>query len=343
MTTKSKSKTTTKKKEPVIVAKASEFMPVTTKEDLYYEIIEHGMAKKFANFNNRLICARKGSVRIEHVKRGQHKQPNISYCRTFDPKTRITYGIPVGVNDKGKIILKRFYLPEFRVFNLANENDAEEWAILKHHEVIKNGQYKIYDEEKIAEDEIAQITLIDQSISIAKDMKLKDWIPAARFFGHTPEGMSPSKLQATIFNIAKNTPKELINYWEDENREIIAIFSAAEAGGLIHHDYLKGWLYKKTLPLGSTKEAAIRYVQKDALFCKSLQEEAKRSDITEKMILGDKSVSPKSTFDIEDETLSKESLNLRIKASNLNIQGYELMDEAQLKTRVALEEAMLDD
>ena len=174
-------------------------------------------------------------------------------------------------------------------------------------------------------------------------MKLKDWIPAERFFGHTPDGMSPSKLQATIFNIAKNTPKELINYWEDENREIIAIFSAAEAGGLIHHDYLKGWLYKKTLPLGSTKEAAIRYVQKDALFCKSLQEEAKRSDITEKMILGDKSVSPKSTFDIEDETLSKESLNLRIKASNLNIQGYELMDEAQLKTRVALEEAMLDD
>ncbi len=309
--------------------------PSVDTKDLYYLVTENGMQKKFANMDHPLVCQRKGVVRIESIRRGKNKQPNISYCRTYDAANRITYGIPTGTDPQGKIILKRFYLPEFRVFNLINIDEAEEWAILRHHEVIKTGQYVIYDEEKIAQKEINEISLIKQAVGIAEDMKLKDWVPCARFFGKQPEGMSSIKLQSEIMNIAKDSPSELINYWEQENREVIDIFNSAESVGIIHHDFVKGWMYKKTLPLGSTKEAAIRFVQKDQAFCRSLLDETKQLDVTTQAIVnGEAGEKKSSTFDLKENQDNKELVDLRIKAQLLNIPGYSNMSEEQLKARV---------
>lgn len=333
-------------KDPIASEELVKTVSVVQKQELYYEMPENGMMKKFANFNNPLVCKRKGIIRIESVRRGAHKQANVSYCRTFDKVNRITYGIPTGVDDKGKIILKRFYLPEFKEFNLSNQDEAEEWAILRHHEVMTTGQYVIYDEEKIAQEEIATVSLMRQAISIAEDMKLKDWIPAARFFGKVPEGMSAIKLQSEIMNIATNTPAELINYWEQENREVVDVFNAAQAVGVISHDFAKGWLYEKTLPLGATKEAAIRYISKDSAFCKALMDKIKNLDIASKSIISGKGNSKKSTFDaMNDADDSKEITDLKIKAQLLGIAGYDVMDIEQLKTRVENAEklALIDD
>lgn len=314
----------------------------TVKEKLYYELMENGMPKKFANMNNPLVCRRKGVIKIESTRRKPNVDANVSFSRTYDPVTRTTYGIPLGVDEKGKIILKRFYLKEFKEFNLINQDEAEEWAILRHHEMIKNGFYKIYDEEEVAQKEINKISLITKAVAIAQDMKLKDWIPAARFFGHVPEGMSAIILQSTILNIAKDTPGELIDYWEQDNREVIDVFNSAKAVGIIAHHNAKGWLYEKGYPLGSTEEAAIRSLSKDPALCRSIAEKSKGLDIALKSIVEGKS-KKKTSFDLlnEEDEEGKEINDLQMKAQLLNIAGYDLMDIDQLRTRVADAEALV--
>ncbi len=320
-------------------------VPETTREELYYEMKDgKGMTHKIANMNNPLVCRTRGTIEIEAIRRGKDKQANISICTTFDARNRIIYGIPTGIdNETNKIIYKRFYLPEFKTYHLNNQDEAEEWAIIKHHEVLTGPRptYRIYDTEAIAQAEIAEITLIEEAVGIAKNMKLKDWVPAARFFGHDPSGMSPTMLQSEIMKVAKNTPSEMIDYWNQANRQIIDIFNAGKSVGIIHHDPVKGWLYKKTLPMGSTQEQAIQYVIKDAVFAKTLQAEVGSLDIATESIASGKSNRKKTTFDDVEE--SKDLFDLKIKAKLLSIKDFDNMTEKQLRERVKTAEAVVLD
>lgn len=314
----------------------------TKKEDLYYEITDGlGMKHKVYNMQNPLVCKRKGTIEIEALKRGKFKQPNVSFCTTFDKTNRIIYGIPIGIDGQTKkIIWKRFYIPDFKTYNLANSDEAEEWAIVRHHEVLNGARasYRIYDTEKIAQEEITQIGLIERAVGIAKDMKIKQWIPAARFFGKDPQGMSPLMLQSEIMKVAKDSPDELINYWENDNREAIDLFNAAFAVGLVSHDFSKGWLYKLTLPLGSTKDTAIRYVIKDHAFCKSLNDEVKSLDGSGDQLTDEFNENKKTSNDIE---VPQELQELRIKAKLLGIKGYERMNFNTIKKRVEAAEKVV--
>lgn len=318
-------------------------VPNQTKDELWYEIVDGlGMKHKVANLQNPLICRRKGVIEIEATKRGKFKQPNVSICTTFDKQERIIYGIPIGIDGTTKkIIWKRYYIPDFKTYNLANSDEAEEWAIIKRHEVLNGARksYRIYDTEKIAQEEINMITLIEKAVGIAKDMKLKQWVPCARFFGKQPEGMSPMMLQAEIMKIARDTPSEMIDYWENSNREIVDLFNSAMTFGLIGHDYLKGWLYKQTLPLGSTKETAMRYVIKDPQFCKSLSDEIKSLENNNHSETDQDLDKIKKT----DDEVPKELLELRFKAKLLEIKNYEKMNLATLKKRVAEAELIVFD
>ncbi|MCC7514551.1 MAG: hypothetical protein IT212_07645 [Bacteroidia bacterium] len=320
-------------------------IPDVAKEEMYYEMKDgKGMTHKIANMNNPLVCRRKGVIEIEAIRRGKDKQANISICTTFDARNRIIFGIPTGIdNETNKIIYKRFYLPEFKTYNLSNADEAEEWAIIKHHEVLNGPRptYKIYDTEAIAQAEINEISLIEEAVSIAKGMKLKDWVPCARFFGHDPAGMTPTMLQSEIMKLAKNTPSELIDYWGQESRPVVDIFNAAKAVGLIHHDHVKGWLFKKTLPLGSTQEQAMRYVIKDTVFAKSLQTEVDSLDITTESIASGKSNRRKTSFDEMEE--SKDVFDLKIKAKLLGIKEFDKLTDDQLRKRVKAAEAVVLD
>lgn len=302
----------------------------------------NGVAHKIANFENPIICRTKGIIRIEAVKKGSSKQANFVYRTAFDSIARVIYGVPLGVDpNTKKIIWKSFTLNEFKILNLSNQNEAEEWAILKNHEIMKGARkaYRIIDEEEQAREETTKILLTEQAVGIAKDMKLKDWIPAVRFLlagEEKPENMSPTVLQNRVMRLAQDTPGELIKYWKNENRKYIDLLEGAKAVGLVHHDYKNGWLFDKKMPMGTTWDDALRFLIKDGHFAKALSDKVKELDVSLQAVLGEKV--KKSSFDHQAEESGRILNDLRFKARALGIAGIEAMSVEQLKARVVIEE-----
>ena len=314
----------------------------TPKDKLWYSYEDgRGVKYKIANMGNPLVCRRKGRITIEAIRKDRSNNLDLSICTTYDAKNRITYGIPTDQTDKGKIIWKRFKINVMMDFDLSIPSEAEAWAIIRHHEILTGDRpsFRVYDREAIAQAEIAEISLIEEAVRIAKDMKMKDWIPAARFFGHSPEGMSPAIIQSTIMQVAKNTPNELIDYWKMEDRAITDLFNAAKAVGLIAHDFQKGWLYKKTLPMGSTQEQALRFVAKDPAFAAAMKGEVKSLDVSEEAIRSGKTAGKASTFANEEE--DDELDILKQKAQLLGIKGFDKLGTEALRTRVSTAEALV--
>lgn len=318
------------------VENAGNLLPKTGSESMYNEMKDgNGFVHRIANFDNPLICKRKGTIRIEAIKKSKLKQADVSFANVFDPKFRVWFGVPMGINENtGKFTWKRFYPGEFREYNLANENDAIEWAIISRHPIMKGARplYKVYDVEADAKAEIEIIGLIDTAVGIAKNMKFKEWVDAARYFGKSVEGMSSLMLQSEIYKIARNTPKELVDYWENDNKELIDLFNAAKSTGLIAFDHNTGWMYERTLPLGPTEQSAIKYIKNDAVLSKAIQQKCKDRDKAVKAIMSkDNADGDGDDFDEE----SKDLIELRMKAQLLQIENYEAMEFDELRERVS--------
>lgn len=318
------------------------------KRELYY--IYHdgkGVPHKIADLTNPIVCKQRGVIKIEALRRGAFKQADITFCTSYDKISRVIFGVPLGIDPiTNKIIYKRFRLPEFKVLNLSNQDEAEEWAILKRHEIITgvNGRqlYKVIDEEEQAKEETTRILLVKEAVSIAEKMKLKEWVPAVRFLfpgNERPENMSPTVLENRIYSVARDNPSELINYWRNEHREYIDLLEGAKAVGLVHHDYQNGWLFDRKMPMGSTWDDALRFLIKDHQFVKSLSDKVKSMDVSLQMILGENK--KKSMLEDSDSEEGKALNDLRFKARMLGITGTELMTDKQLKARIAAEEKIV--
>lgn len=315
------------------------------KEELYYEIQDgRGFTIRVANMKHPQICPRKGVIQIESLKRTNFKQPDLSCCAIFDHTLKIWFGVPQGHQANGDILWKRFYLSDFKEYNLKNEDEAIEWAIVSRQNFIQGSPYqrgrilyKKLDIEAEAEDFIKMTTMIEKSVGVARLMKLKEWINCARFFGRTPENMSAIKLQSEVYGIAKDQPIEFMAYWDNANRQVVDLFGAANSLGLITYDLVKGWLFKKSLPLGRTKEAAINYIINDGAFSNSLLAEVKQKDTASKIVTG--RTNDNNEANLIDSAENKDLLELQIKARLFNIKGFDTMDMDELRSKVEEAEA----
>lgn len=316
-------------------------------EKLFYEIQDgNGFTYRIANMNNRLVCPRKGIVQIEAISRHKGKQANFGFCNVFDSKLKIWYGVPMGINQATKeIIWKRFYLPEWRQYNLAVEEDAIEWAIVSRSNFMEGSPYaagrpayKKYDLEAEAEAKIERISAIKEAVEIVTSLKLKDWISVARFFGKNPENMSVNQLRAEAYTQADRNPKEFISYWTNTNRQVIDIFNAAKAYGLVSYNVTKGWLFRNTMPIGNTEQQAIAYVIQNPEFAQGLAMAVKDKDVTEKIIK--RNEAPEQIdFDKITGKDNRELVELQMRAQLLGIKGYDIMSEEELKEAVKAAES----
>jgi hypothetical protein len=327
--------------------KPGQLVPEVGKEPMFYEILDgNNFNHRIANMNNPLICKRKGIIQVEAIRRGANKQANISFCNVYDPKLKIWYGVPIGIEaGTKKLLWKRFQLPEWREYNLANEEDALEWAILSRCEfmqgsLLKQGRvlFKKYDVENEAEKEVAQATLTEKAIGIVRNMKLKDWISVARYLGKAPEGLSEVKLQSEIYKVAKNNPAEIVDYWSNQNRELLDLFNAGKAVGILSFDLVNGWMHSKTLPIGRTEELVLSYLKKEPIFTKSLENAIKDKDKAVDMVKG---LSPSEDNDLNtfEKQEDADIVELKMKAQHLGIKSFDVMSPEDLKKAVKEAEA----
>lgn len=317
------------------VEKAGNLLPDVGKEPMFYEQKNgRGFTYRIANMNNPIVCRRKGIVRIEAIHKGKFKQADVRVSNYFDPKLRVWFGVPTGIDDNGNIIWKRFHLGEFKEYNLANDDEAVEFAVVSRHTIMTGSRklYRVYDVEADAKAEIAIIGLIDEAVSIAKGMKIQEWIDTARFFGKSAAGMSPVMLQSEVYKIARNTPNELIDYWNDSNRDIINVFNAAKSVGIISFDYATGWMYEKTMPLGSTEQAAMKYIKQDPVLAKGIQQKCKERDKAAKAVMSRSQ--DESGVQVFENQESTDVIELQMKAKLLGVENFEVMEMDELKQRV---------
>lgn len=313
-----------------------------TKEQMFTEIEDgNGFKIKVANMNNPLICPRKGVVQFESIKKTAYKQTEFSFTTAYDPIARVTYGIPIGLNPVTKrIIWQRFYVSDFREYDLKNERDAVECAIFSRLACVQGSMFqkgrlsfRKYDVDAIADEAVRKITMSEEAIGIVKNMKLKDWIPLARFLGKVPENLSESRLRQEVFETARNNPDEILNYWHNTSRQLIDLFHAGKAVGVIHFDVIQGWMYKRTMPIGKTEALAIDYISKDATFASGLLSEVKSKDRATRTIQG-KDVNADNDLNSFANQDNQEFTTLQMKAQMYRISGYQEMDIEELREQV---------
>jgi len=229
-----------------------------------------GYEHRVANMDNPIICERKGIVEIECIRKSNLIQPNFSICTVRDRDLNIIFGVPNGIDPRSKDIRwQRFRLGDFKRYDLRNNEDAVEWAIVRRAPFLQGSPYqkgkvfyKVHDKEAEARTVISDSKLRRRAQDVAEEMvAIEEMTDMYRNFGENPIGFSATMLRAEIIKIANRSPKEFLAVWDNANREVISIFNRCLSVGLVsYHAASASFMWKNSLPMGMTKEAAIKFL-----------------------------------------------------------------------------------
>lgn len=234
---------------------------------LYTEVKNNlGFTHRIANPDSPEICPQKGIVIIEALKRNNLKQPRVAFSRVTDPVSGITFGIPLGNDQKtGEVIFQRIVLGDTLQFDLANPVDRKLWTVISRHQSMLGSpyqsgipKYKIVDKESEATRILTTAKWRRRATQIAEDMKGVELYDMAVNLGLSTERNSVNTLLASIVEKAEKDPKGFLDIYDNANRNVITVFNRCLATGLIKSDPNNGYVWKDTHPLGGNDTQAIK-------------------------------------------------------------------------------------
>lgn len=317
---------------------------------LYKIIKENDFERKIANMDHPLVCQNKGIIEIECLKKSNFIEARRSISIVNAHDLGIIFGVPLGKDEAtGQIKWQRFVIGDSKRYDLSKRQDAVEWAVVSRAPWLVGSPYqkgkpayKKYDREEEAKDHIKRVTIREKAMDILKTMVTIDDMPdMLRNFGKNPSGLTPIMVQSELLKIAERSPEDFVNIWDNANRSVITIFNRSKDLGIITYDIVNGgFLFKKTLPMGLTEQAAIKYLTENKQVLATADMESKSKDhvgnnfIKNAKLDKAKIDSQDNDWDSDNTEESIELLNLRIEAKLMGIEGVALMDEKQLQSAI---------
>ena len=237
---------------------------------------------------------RKGNVILKPLRSkkstdGKDLNSNIVSFRGFrDPNTDTWYGIPIGRNQDGTFKFKRIVIDGHRHYNLALEQDAKEWHVVRHHQCIcadgnpsRNHFFIVIDTERDADKKVTDTLKAVDAIQFINDpklteVKIRDF---ARLFGIDTMNNSYIVIKSLLFEKAMTKPEYFMGIVDnEEERDIMVVIKRALATGIITMTPDKGYMFKNSIPLGSTEGAIVNTFRKDRTMMVHVDMESKQKD-----------------------------------------------------------------
>ena len=264
-------------------------METTAKvEVLPYIVLKdgNGFETKVCNFDHPDVCKRKGTITIEAIRRTNRHAPRVSFRRTTDRNTGISYGIPEGIDSDTKAItFRRISLPEMMQYDLSNEHDAKEWAVVKMQPFmvgspLQSGKplFRVYDRDEEANKVVEKINAREKATGIVKKLNMMQQIDMVRNMGLAPETNSPVLLLAQLFQLVEKDPTRFLEIFENVNTRTITVINRCKAVGLLKFDNMQGWLWRQGLALGSNDMQIIDYLGKNPQLFVTMDLDSKQMD-----------------------------------------------------------------
>jgi hypothetical protein len=294
------------------------------------------MVPSFAPVEQNLVdftsIKRKGNVIIKPLRSkkstdGKELNNNILSFRGWrDPNTDVWYGIPIGRNADGTFKFKRIIIDGHRHYNLEIEQDAKEWHVVQFHPAICNDgirtrfhMFEVIDTERDAQSKIDKVTKSMDALALINSVdmtesKIRD---IARLFAIDTMNNSYIVIKQLLYEKAMNKPEYFMSLLEnEEERDIRVIIQRGMATGLIQLTPDKGYLFKNSIPLGSTEGSIINSLRKDRAMLINIDMESKEKDIFYK---AEETLKAKPTLDAKIETTKKGNQS-PLKRKNLSAQ-----------------------
>lgn len=323
---------------------------------------------KYVNLgHNSPYIQRTGVVEIEPLKtnrgiNGVNKHDNYIPIKRFkDKKTKLFWGIPLGYNSQTKDIDHELIAIEGKmIFDLSIENDAIKFAIIKNSPFIEGSPnadgrpvYKIKDKEIEASSDIDKRSLRRKAEDIVESLREDGLFEMARNMGINIEAnKSITRLTNELYRVIDLNPRSFLDIYNNPQRVYISLFHKALSLGIIIENRTNGTFMFRAIPLGYSKEAAIKHlvdnnntatavklnideIEAGTLASMSFTKQAtgeldEEKEALKKRIaeLEARSVSP------VDESEHEDLASLKEKAKELKIKGYELMKKETIIKKI---------
>lgn len=339
----------------------------------------HGFEHKIVNFNNPKYCQRKGIIELEALKK-TNKHGNMKMFRKcMDKNTGLIWGFPTSINSETKELqYKAYWIEDKMTFDLSIPDQAIAWAIIKNSPFVEGSPnqhgksvYKVIDRVKSAASEIDKRSQRRKAEDIIESLKGDDLFDMAYNLGiNVDANQNIFMITNEIYRVMEKNPADFLKLYNDPSRPYSIVFNKGLAKGVVTRDVKSQEYLYGSLPIGSTKEAAIKYLLDNVGIagainskCDVLDEQSKVSmnkminrDVDEsealkaeiaalKAKLAAETVKEEVVFEDKFSTMvDLEHEELKTKAKEYKISGYNLptMTKEKLKAKVEEFEAKLE-
>jgi hypothetical protein len=342
----------------------------------------HGFEHKIVNFNNPKYCQRKGIIELEALKKSNKHGNNKMFRKCMDKNTGLLWGFPTSINSETKELqFKAYWIEDKMTFDLSIPDQAIAWAIIKNSPFVEGSPnqhgksvYKVIDRVKSAASEIDKRSQRRKAEDIIESLKGEELFDTAYILGiNVDANQNIFMITNEIYRIMENNPAEFLKLYNDPSRPYSIVFNKGLAKGIVIRDVKSQEYLYGSLPIGSTKEAAIKYLMDNVGIagainskCDVLDEQSKVSmnkmlnkDVdetealkaeiaalrAEKAKLTSEELKEEVVFEDKFSTMvDLEHEELKTKAKEYKISGYNLptMTKEKLKSKVEEFEAKLE-
>lgn len=264
----------------------------------------HQIDHRVINLDNPKLCKRSGLIELVPMRRTSRHENKLSFATIH--ANGMIIGIPERINPKTKeIIFRRITLRDERTFDLSDDNDAMEWAVVKHSHYVEGSpnqrgkaKYKVYDKEAEAEKFLLTNKVKRKAETIADGFNAAQLREMGMNLGLHVEAMSLIVLQSKVIEVAEKDPHRFMEIWDSPTRAEMTIFKRAMGVGLITFDNLLGYCFG-ALPIGPTEAAAIQHLKENHQLCQTIDLQSKNKEA--QSVRSMRSSQPTPEININDE------------------------------------------
>ena len=207
-------------------------------------------------------------IPIKSIK-NDNRDKRISFRSYMDRQRVDTYGIPTGFRkNEGLYVFAKLVVDGSHMYNLANINEAKEFAIVSNSPYIEDSpnrvmhipvQFKVYDPEKEANKNVNTFALVVKYGQALTNLPKDDFMDLCLIIlgngaltqSHTINmNMMLERLQKSPFEIGKKIDNR-------KQSEVEAIFTRAFAMNMIRLDTTLGYITENGAALGMNKQSAM--------------------------------------------------------------------------------------
>ena len=335
------------------------------KESLYREIDVNGTKVKVVDFSK---FPKEGTIEFRAIER---RHNSTQFNGTKDPKHEVWYAIPEGRDQDGNIRFRKIMISGNRQLNLEIPSEQMEAVCLAYsnfvigsplHTTADRPTHKIYDRLQAAKQSTVKmkkaLAAKNQVLSIEGNIPLLS--DFARILGITPEGVDPEIVLDLIMKKADEAPDEVSNKFRNVNRRIEETIKRAVSYSIIKYTPATGYRYFDYFLGANESEVEATLLKNKELFATIDKESLAGAGYSREDIIGvapaEKQVKPIKVAEYETPAHSTGAsmppvmegvstrpprykvddafMELKAKAKELKIKGYQFMNAETLRMRI---------